>query len=69
MRIAGLLAIVGVVALLAGCGTVHADRPHRLRALRRVKPGPTEAETNPRARSAVMRVAERTDVETVGAHR
>jgi hypothetical protein len=26
MRIAGLLAIVGVVALLAGCGTVHADR-------------------------------------------
>jgi len=39
-----------------------ADRPHRMRALRRVKPGPTEAETNPRARSAVMRVAERTDV-------
>jgi 16S rRNA (cytosine1402-N4)-methyltransferase len=39
-----------------------AERPHRLRALGRVKPGPTEAETNPRARSAVMRVAERTDV-------
>jgi 16S rRNA (cytosine1402-N4)-methyltransferase len=38
------------------------DKPHRLRALRRVKPGPTEAETNPRARSAVMRVAERTEV-------
>ena len=39
-----------------------AERPHRLRALARVKPGPTEAATNPRARSAVMRVAERTDV-------
>jgi 16S rRNA (cytosine1402-N4)-methyltransferase len=38
------------------------DKPHRLHALRRVKPGPTEAETNPRARSAVMRVAERTEV-------
>jgi 16S rRNA (cytosine1402-N4)-methyltransferase len=37
-------------------------RPHRLRAIARVKPGPTEAATNPRARSAVMRVAERTDV-------
>jgi 16S rRNA (cytosine1402-N4)-methyltransferase len=36
-------------------------RPHRLRAVARVKPGPTEAATNPRARSAVMRVAERTD--------
>jgi 16S rRNA (cytosine1402-N4)-methyltransferase len=39
-----------------------APRPQRLRALARVKPGPTEAATNPRARSAVMRVAERTDV-------
>ncbi len=39
-----------------------AERPHRLRAIARVKPGPTEAATNPRARSAVMRVAERTDV-------
>jgi len=39
-----------------------APRPRRLRALGRVKPGPTEAATNPRARSAVMRVAERTDV-------
>jgi len=37
-------------------------RPSRLRALARVKTGPTEAATNPRARSAVMRVAERTDV-------
>jgi 16S rRNA (cytosine1402-N4)-methyltransferase len=37
-------------------------KPHRLRALARVKPGPTEAATNPRARSAVMRVAERTAV-------
>ena len=33
-----------------------------LRSLGRIKPGPTEATTNPRARSAVMRVAERTDV-------
>ena len=39
-----------------------APRPRRLRALGRVKPGPTEAATNPRARSAVMRIAERTDV-------
>jgi len=39
-----------------------APRPQRLRALGRVKPGPTEAATNPRARSAVMRVAERTEV-------
>jgi len=39
-----------------------APRPQRLRALGRIKPGPTEAATNPRARSAVMRVAERTDV-------
>jgi 16S rRNA (cytosine1402-N4)-methyltransferase len=37
-------------------------RPQRLRAVGRVKPGPTEAATNPRARSAVMRVAERTEV-------
>ena len=39
-----------------------APRPQRLRAIGRVKPGPTEAATNPRARSAVMRTAERTDV-------
>jgi len=39
-----------------------APRPQRLRAVSRVKPGPTEAATNPRARSAVMRVAERTGV-------
>jgi 16S rRNA (cytosine1402-N4)-methyltransferase len=37
-------------------------RPQRLRALGRVKPGPGESASNPRARSAVMRVAERTDV-------
>jgi 16S rRNA (cytosine1402-N4)-methyltransferase len=35
--------------------------PMRLRALGRVKPGETELRANPRARSAVMRVAERTD--------
>jgi 16S rRNA (cytosine1402-N4)-methyltransferase len=44
-------------------------RPLRLEALGRVKPGPTETLTNPRARSAVMRVAERTGVafDAVGA--
>ena len=35
--------------------------PMRLRALGRVKPGETELRANPRARSAVMRVAERTE--------
>lgn len=33
----------------------------RLRSIARVKPGETEVRANPRARSAVMRVAERTD--------
>jgi 16S rRNA (cytosine1402-N4)-methyltransferase len=37
-------------------------RPMRLRALGRVKPGEREVAANPRARSAVMRVAERTEV-------
>jgi 16S rRNA (cytosine1402-N4)-methyltransferase len=36
--------------------------PLRLKALARVKPGATEVAANPRARSAVMRVAERTGV-------
>ena len=35
--------------------------PMRLKALGRVKPGETELRANPRARSAVMRVAERTE--------
>jgi 16S rRNA (cytosine1402-N4)-methyltransferase len=35
-------------------------RPTRLRAIARVRPGAAEAAANPRARSAVMRVAERT---------
>jgi len=35
-------------------------KPHRLTAIARVKPGPAETAANPRARSAVMRVAERT---------
>lgn len=37
-------------------------RPLRLRAIARVKPGAAEIAANPRARSAVMRVAERTTV-------
>jgi 16S rRNA (cytosine1402-N4)-methyltransferase len=35
--------------------------PMRLKALGRVKPGETELRANPRARSAVMRVAQRTE--------
>jgi 16S rRNA (cytosine1402-N4)-methyltransferase len=34
----------------------------RLKALERIKPGAHEVQANPRARSAVMRVAERTEV-------
>jgi len=37
-------------------------KPTRLKALGRVKPGAAEVQANPRARSAVMRVAERTEV-------
>jgi len=37
-------------------------QPMRFKALERVKPGAAEVEANPRARSAVMRVAERTEV-------
>ena len=37
-------------------------QPMRLRALDRIKPGAAEVAANPRARSAVMRVAERTEV-------
>jgi len=37
-------------------------KPMRLRAIARVKPGDEEVRANPRARSAVMRVAERTEV-------
>ncbi len=36
--------------------------PVMLRQVRRVMPGAAEVEGNPRARSAVMRVAERTEV-------
>ena len=39
----------------------------RLHSLGRVKPGETEVRANPRARSAVMRVAERTQVPGGGA--
>lgn len=37
-------------------------KPTRLKSLGRVKPGETEVRANPRSRSAVMRVAERTEV-------
>ena len=37
-------------------------KPLKLRALARIKPGDAEVRANPRARSAVMRVAERTEV-------
>jgi len=40
-------------------------KPMRLRAIARVKPSDDEVRANPRSRSAVMRVAERTDVEAV----
>ena len=36
-------------------------RPMRLRALARVRPGAAELRANPRARSAILRVAERTE--------
>jgi len=35
-------------------------KPLRLHALGRVRPGPAEVAANPRARSAILRVAERT---------
>jgi 16S rRNA (cytosine1402-N4)-methyltransferase len=38
------------------------EKPHRLRAIARIKPSADEVRANPRARSAVMRVAERTEV-------
>jgi 16S rRNA (cytosine1402-N4)-methyltransferase len=44
-----------------------AAKPQRLRALGRVRPSAAEAARNPRARSAVMRVAERTDVSLAAA--
>lgn len=43
------------------------EKPMRLHSLGRVKPGETEVRANPRARSAVMRVAERTAVPGGGA--
>ena len=39
-----------------------APRPMKLRAIERVKPSAEEVAANPRARSAIMRVAERTEV-------
>ena len=40
-----------------------APKPMALRSIERVMPGEREVAANPRARSAVMRVAERTDAE------
>jgi len=42
------------------------EKPHRLRAVARIKPSADEVRANPRARSAIMRVAERTDVGVAG---
>jgi 16S rRNA (cytosine1402-N4)-methyltransferase len=42
------------------------EKAHRLKAIARVKPGETEVRANPRSRSAVMRVAERTDAGAAG---
>ncbi|WP_284334920.1 16S rRNA (cytosine(1402)-N(4))-methyltransferase RsmH [Comamonas sp. NoAH] len=39
-----------------------APKPMRLKALERIKPSKAEVEANPRSRSAVMRVAQRTEV-------
>ena len=39
------------------------EKPHRLKAIARIKPGAAEVAANPRARSAILRVAERTEVE------
>ena len=39
-----------------------APQPMRLKALERIKPSAQEVQANPRSRSAVMRVAERTEV-------
>jgi 16S rRNA (cytosine1402-N4)-methyltransferase len=38
------------------------EKPHRLKSLGRIKPSEAELRANPRSRSAVMRVAERTEV-------
>jgi 16S rRNA (cytosine1402-N4)-methyltransferase len=38
------------------------EKAHRLKTIGRVKPSETEVRANPRSRSAVMRVAERTEV-------
>jgi 16S rRNA (cytosine1402-N4)-methyltransferase len=38
------------------------EKPHRLKAVARVKPSAAEVAANPRARSAILRVAERTEV-------
>jgi len=42
------------------------EKPHRLKSIARIKPSEAEVRANPRARSAIMRVAERTDVGIAG---
>ncbi len=53
-------------ALQRGVRPAHAapapPQPMRLTAVQRIKPSAAEVAANPRARSAVMRVAQRTDV-------
>ena len=46
-----------------------APRAMKLRALGRIKPSEAEVQANPRARSAILRVAERTDAEPAGGAR
>ncbi len=40
------------------------EKPHRLKSIGRIKPSVGEVRANPRSRSAVMRVAERTEVQS-----
>ncbi|MBS0427977.1 MAG: 16S rRNA (cytosine(1402)-N(4))-methyltransferase RsmH [Proteobacteria bacterium] len=46
-----------------------APKAMKLRALGRIKPSEAEVQANPRARSAILRVAERTDAEPAGGAR
>ena len=62
----GHAAVVADALLAAGLVVIAPfapERPSRLKALARVKPSETEVRANPRSRSAIMRVAERTEVQ------